>query len=98
MFDKKTRSGLKANVDEVLDELHKSVMKKFKTRKVYSRSKCNIWTADLTEIGSLSPKNWGVKYLLCVIDVFAKYAWVKPFKDKKVKTVLNGFTVIVCES
>ena len=57
MFDKKTGSGLKANVDDVLDELHKSVMKKFKTRKAYSRSKHNIRTADLTEIGSLSPKN-----------------------------------------
>ena len=33
-----------------------------------------------------------------MIDVFAKYPWAKPFKDKKVKTVLNGFTGIVCES
>ena len=37
---------------------------------------------------SLSSKNKNVKYLLCFIDVFTKYAWVKPLKDKKVKQFL----------
>ena len=32
---------------------------------------------------SLSSKNKNVKYLLCMIDVFTKYAWLKPLKDKK---------------
>ena len=45
---------------------------------------------------SLSSKNKIVKYL-CVIDVFIKYAWVKSLKDKKGKTVLNGFIEIVNE-
>ena len=47
---------------------------------------------------SLSSKNRNVKYLLCVIDVFTKYAWVKALKDKKCKTVLNTFTERVNES
>ena len=47
---------------------------------------------------SLSSKNKNVKNLLCVIDVFAKYAWVKTLKDKKGKTVLNAFIKIVNES
>ena len=51
--------------------------------------------ADLAEIGSLPSKNWGVKYLLCVIDVFTKYARIKPLKNKKGKTVLNDFIEIV---
>ena len=38
-----------------------------------------------------------IKYLLCVIDVFTKYAWIKPSKDKKTKTVPNGFAEIVNE-
>ena len=38
---------------------------------------------------SFSSKNKNVKYLLCVIDVFTKYAWVKPLKDKKDETVLS---------
>ena len=45
----------------------------------------------------LSSKNKNVKYL-CVIDVFTKYAWVKPLKERKGKTVLNAFIEIVNES
>ena len=38
--------------------------------------KDNIWAADLAEMGSLgSSFNCGVKYLLCLIDVFTKYAY-----------------------
>ena len=56
-----------------------------KRRKVYARFKDNIWVTDLAEMESLSSKNKNVKYLLCVIDVFTKYAWVKTLKTKKVK-------------
>ena len=53
------------NVNEVLaQELHKSVVKKFK-KKVYARFKGGIWAADLTGMGLLSSFNGGVKYLLC---------------------------------
>ena len=45
----------------------------------------------------LSSKNKNVKYL-CVRDVFTKYAWVKPLKERKGKTVLNAFIEIVNES
>ena len=38
-------------------------------------------------MGSLYSKNKNVKCLLYVIDVFTKYVWVKPLKDKKGKTV-----------
>ena len=54
--------------------------------------------AELAEMESLSSKNKNVKYLLCVIDFFTKYAWVKPLKDKKCKTILNAFVDIVNES
>ena len=47
---------------------------------------------------SLPSKKKNVKYLLCVMDVFTKYAWVKPLKGKKGKTVLNAFIKIVNES
>ena len=84
--------------EQLAEELHKPVIKKFKRRKVYARFKDNIWAADLAEMESLSSKNKNVKYLLCVIDVFTKYAWVKKVKDKKGKTVLNAFIEIVNES
>ena len=47
---------------------------------------------------SLYSKNKSVKYLLCVVDVFTKYTWVKPLKDKEGKTVLNAFIKILNES
>ena len=62
------------------------------------RFKDNIWATDLTEMGLLSSKNRIIKYLLCVIDVFTKYTWFKPWKYKKDKTVPNGFFEIVNES
>ena len=46
----------------------------------------------------LSSKNKTVKYFLSVVDVFTKYAWVKPLKYKKGKTILNVFIEIVNES
>ena len=61
-------------------------------------SKNNVWTADLAEMKSLSSKNKNVNYLLCVIYLFTKYAWVKPLKHKKGKTVLNAFIEIVNQS
>ena len=49
------------------------------------RFKDNIWAPDLAEMESLSSENKNVKYLLCARDIFTKYAWAKPLKDKKVK-------------
>ena len=51
--------------------------------------------ADLAEMDSLPSKNKNVEYLFCVIDVFTKYKWVKPLKDKTSKTVLIAFIKIV---
>ena len=96
-FDMKKRSRINVN-KQLPKELHKPVTKKFKRRKVCAKFKVNNWAADLTEMGSFSSKNKNVKYLLFFIDVFTKYAWVKPLKDKKGKTVLNAFLEIVNES
>ena len=54
--------------------------------------------AGLAEMGPLPPTNKNVKHLLCVIDVFTKYAWVKALKEKKAKPVLNAFIDVVNES
>ena len=49
-------------------------------------------------MGALSFKNWSIKHLLCVIDVFTKCGWVKSLKDKKAKVALNDSIGIVKES
>ena len=52
-FDKKTGSGVSVN-EHLAEELNKTVIKKFKRRKIYARFKDNIWAADLAEMGSFS--------------------------------------------
>ena len=42
-----------------------------------------MWGADLADIQLISKSNKGIRFLLCVIDIFSKYAWVVPLKDKK---------------
>ena len=46
----------------------------------------------------ISKLNKGVHFLLCVIDIFSKYAWVVPLKDKKSITTANIFQKILDES
>ena len=72
-FDKKTRSGVSIS-EQLAEELHQPVIKKFKRRKVCARFKDNIWVAGLAEIESLSSENTNIKYLLCVIELVTKYA------------------------
>ena len=47
---------------------------------------------------SLSKYNKGIKYLLCAIDLFSKYAWVIPIKDKKWTSIVNAFKKILSDS
>ena len=68
--------------EQLADELHKPIIRKFKKRKVYSAFK-DIWGADLADMQLLSKYNKGIRFLLCVIDIFSKNAWVVPLKDKK---------------
>ena len=44
---------------------------------------------------SLSRYNEGIKYLLCIIDLFSKYAWITPIKDKKGTSIVNAFKRIL---
>ena len=103
-FDKmSTGSGTEKSTAEpssltLADELHKPVIKKFNKRKVYSQFKDNIWGIDLADMQSLSKKNKGIKYLLCAIDLFSKYAFVVPLKDKKGTSITNAFNKIIKQS
>ena len=94
---KSTGSGFKSS-SILADELHKPVIKKFEKRKVYSQFKDNIWGVDLADMQSLSRKNKGIKYLLCVIDLYGKYAFVVPLKDKKGTSIVNVFNKIIKQS
>ena len=69
-----------------------------KKKKVYPQFKDNIWGVDLADMQSLSRKNKGIKYLLCAIDLYSKYAFVIPLKDKKGISIVNAFDKIIKQS
>ena len=103
-FDKNTAGGAVKNEiiqnKELAEELLHfkfSKIKKFEKRKVHSSFIDNIWGADLADM-QLSKFNKGIHFLLCVIDIYSKYAWVIPLKDKKVITITNAFQKILDES
>ena len=96
--DRKTvGSGVNENI-KLANELHKPIIRKFNKRKVYSSFKDNVWGADLADMQLLSKFNEGIKYLLCVIDLFSKYAFVIPLKDKKRISIVNAFQSILSKS
>ena len=103
-FDKKSigsgfaRDTTKSSSLMLADELHKPVIKKFNKRKVYSQLKDNIWGVDLADMQSLSKKNKDIKYLLRVIDLYRRYAFVIPLKDKKGISIVNAFDKIIKQS
>ena len=47
---------------------------------------------------SISKFNKGVRFLLCVIDIFSKYAWVVPLKDKKGVSIDAAFHSVLKQS
>ena len=92
-------SGIMKNSSLILaDELHKPVINKFNERKVYSQFKDNIWGVDLADMKLLSKQNKSIKYLLWAIDLYSKYAFAVPLKDKKEISITNAFKKIIKQS
>ena len=86
-FDEKASgSGIKTenmSDQQLAEELHKPIIRKFKKRKVHSAFADNTWGLDLADMQLTSRFNKRFRFLLCVTDICSKYAWVIPLKDKK---------------
>ena len=59
---------------QLAEELHNPIIRTFKERKVYSGFRDNTWGADLAHMQLISKFNKGYRFLLCVTDIFSKYA------------------------
>ena len=75
-FDKKSFGGaIKPEPNyQLTNEIHRQIIRKCKREKVYSSFRDNIQGDDLADMQSLNKYNKGIKYLLCAIDLFSKYA------------------------
>ena len=98
LLNKSSESGIMNEPNYWLaNELHKLIIRKFKKRKIYSSFTVNIWGVDLADMQSRRKYNKGNKYLLCAIDLFSKYAWVIPIKDKKGTSIVNTIEKTISE-
>ena len=99
---KKTSGGALKNEDilnkELAEKLHKPITTKFEIRKVHSFFIDNIWGADLANMQLISKFSKGFRFLLCVIGIYNKYAWVVPLKGKAGITITNAFQKVLDES
>ena len=84
--------------EKLADELHTPINHNFTQRRVIVNHIDKIWAADLVDLQKFSKWNRGYKYLMMVIDVFSKYGWIVPLKDKKGESVMNAFKTIFNKS
>ena len=89
--------GREKKVSTLAEELHKPVRRKFKRRRVLGNGIDRIWATDLVDMQAFSKFNRGIKYLLAVIDVFSKYGYLIPLKDKTGKSVASALKTIFKE-
>lgn len=78
--------------------LHKPVNRKIPRNKYILSNFNELWQADLSDLRTYSEYNEGFKYILCVIDVFSKYAFARSMKNKKPETVRECFESIFAEA
>ena len=71
---------------------------KFENQKVHLSFKDNIWGSDLADMQLINKCSKGFCFLLCVIYIYGKYAWVASLKDKKGITITHAFQNILDES
>lgn len=81
--------------EQIANEIHKPARKRFSRRKVIVKGLDDLWQCDLIDMIKYNKFNKGYKYLLTVIDVFSKFAWARPIKDKSAKAVTNAMKEIL---
>ena len=97
VYEKAKRRRVDAPVwkKQLTQELLKPKRRKFRRRKVFAGNVDSIWTADLLDIHQYARQNKGYKFILVVLDIFSRYAWARPLKNKSGKEVANAFEDII---
>jgi hypothetical protein len=77
--------------------LHKPVRKRYSTRPYKSGAIDQHWQSDLVEMIPYANVNNGYRYLLTIIDLFSRYAWAVPLKDKTGATITAAFRQVFAQ-
>ena len=92
--EKKVKEWLKSQPTYTL---HRGARKKYPTRKYIVHDVDEQWQADLADVSLIAKHNGGHHFILTVIDVFSRYAWARPLKNKSGKEVAKAFKSIFRE-
>ena len=79
----------------IASEVHKPVIRNFKRRKVITKSPNETWAADLVDMNDQLDQNDGYRYMLNVIDIYSRFAWIVPMKTKTADSTLDAFKEVV---
>ena len=91
---KEIRKWAKSNLSY---SLHKSSRRIFERNKLCASEIYSLWDTNLAFVQDVAKENDGVNYLLVLIDVFSKYVWVRPMKNKTVHGLLEAFDSVFSE-
>ena len=80
---------------QLANELLASRRRRFKRRYVFSPAVDSIWTGDLMFMQNYARENKGYKYIFVILDVFSRFAWTIPIKDKTASTTAKAFQEIL---
>lgn len=79
---------------ELTYTLHKPSRRRFKRNPILVSAIDEQWQADLVDMQDHQKSNKNYKYFITIIDIFSKYAWVVPLKNKSAKSILEAFKLV----
>ena len=88
---------LEKQQQQLAREVFSPQITKFKRQRIIPLYKHETWSADLIDKSSLSKYNNNYKFIITVIDIFTKYAWAIPLKNKSGLSITNGFIIVLSE-
>lgn len=77
--------------------LQRPVRRSFKRNIVITIGIDDQWDVDLMDMTKFAKFNRGSNFVLMVIDIFSKFVWMRPLKDKKGESVANALKDVVLE-
>ena len=85
---------LLTDIKTLATEIRRPALKKFPRRHVYADFPNQFWGADLVDMSNIKTKNMNVTFLLNIVDIYSRYAWSIPLKNKSGKAVYDAFESI----
>ena len=94
---KKQQYTIKTKQKILANEVFSRQITKFRRERIIPLNEDETWSADLIDKSFLSKYNNNYKFILTVINIFTKYAWAIPLKNKSGLSITNGFKKVLGE-